>query len=166
VREVIARKRASLLTHRAVASLNSRPFSSRRAAPLLWLRSPKPDHRIRACPPPFLFHMAARTQTLSVLPAHPFVCRRAKLALRCAIVSLPRSRSQLVAHAPLHGASPNRAVKRTCRQRRSIQRYHFATTVALAYTASRQAAYLYVGPFFSPVGGGRLDSGNFLGDLL
>ena len=32
---------------RAVASLNSRPFSSRRAAPLLWLRSPKLCSRVR-----------------------------------------------------------------------------------------------------------------------
>ena len=42
-----ARKAAWLLTHRAVASFQHRPFSSRRAAPLLWLRSPNPCSRLR-----------------------------------------------------------------------------------------------------------------------
>lgn len=53
-----------------------------RAAPLIWLRLPKPCHRVRHWSRPLLFQMAAPKQTLSLLLAHQFGCRHAEVALR------------------------------------------------------------------------------------
>ena len=78
-----------------------------RAAPLLWLRLPKPSHRIRHWSRPFLFQAAAPAQTPPLLLTHKFGCRHAKVALRCTTDSFPLASSQLVAQALLHRPSPN-----------------------------------------------------------
>ena len=54
-----------------------------------------------------LSHAAATTQTVSLRLAHPFGCRRAKVALRCTTASRPHAPSQLVAQAPFQRALPN-----------------------------------------------------------
>ncbi len=89
---------------------------------------------------PALSHTASTTQTLSRRLAHPLGCRRPQGVLRCTTVSFFHAPSPLVARSLVHGPLPNRALKRTCRQRRSFQRYHSSTTVALAHTVTRQAA--------------------------
>ena len=84
-----------------------RPFAWHRAAPLRWLRLPKPGHRIRHWSRPFLFQAAASSQALPLLRTHKLGCRRAEVAILCATASLPHALSQLVAQAPLHSALPN-----------------------------------------------------------
>lgn len=79
----------------------------RRAAPLVWLRRPKPCHRIRHWSQPFLFHTAAPAQSPPLLLTHKFGCRHAEAALRSASASLPQAPSRFVAQAFLHSASPN-----------------------------------------------------------
>ena len=78
-----------------------------RAAPLAWLRLPKPSHRIRYLSRPFLFQAAAPAQTLPLLLTHEFGCRHAEAALRCATASLPQAPSRFVAQAFLRSAVPN-----------------------------------------------------------
>ena len=84
-----------------------RSIAWHRAAPLLWLRLPKPNHRIRHWSRPFLFQAAAPAQTPPLLLTHKFGCPHAKVALRCTTDSFPLALSQLVAQALLHRPSPN-----------------------------------------------------------